>query len=52
MSKYNSESQIKEIQQRIANMVSYILFCYEKGYITERTKKEMLKILDPNKGGE
>lgn len=47
MRKYNTESKINEIEQRLCNVVSYVLFLYEKNIITERTKNEILKLCNP-----
>ena len=45
--KYNAKEQVKEYQEKIVKLVDYIIFCYSKGFITERTKDELLKIINP-----
>lgn len=54
MSKYNYNSNIEDLQQTLCNVISYVIFAFEKGYISERTKDEILKIINPGlmKGGE
>ena len=54
MSEYNPVKEVNELKQIICNLISYILWLYDKKYITERTKNELLKIINPNmmKGGE
>lgn len=55
MRKYNPVSELTIIQQRLCNLIEYILFLYEKKYISERTKNELLKRINPDvdvKGGE
>lgn len=47
MGKYKVLENIEEIQQRLCNVISYVLYLYEKNIITERTKKEILKICNP-----
>lgn len=46
-SKYNAKEQVKEYQEKIIKLVDYILFCYSKHFISERTKDELLKIINP-----
>ena len=38
------EKELKEYQQRICNIVCYVLWLYEKKFISERTKNELLKL--------
>lgn len=45
--KYNAKEQVKEYQEKIVKLVDYIIFCYSKGFISERTKDELLKIINP-----
>lgn len=45
--KYNAKEQVKEYQEKIIKLVDYILFCYSKHFISERTKDELLKIINP-----
>ena len=54
MSEYNPVKRVNELEQILCNLISYILWLYEKKYISERTKNELLKIINPNmmKGGE
>ena len=54
MSEYNPVKRVNELEQIICNLVSYILWLRDKNYITERTKNELLKIINPDmmKGGE
>lgn len=40
-------SEVNDIKQRLCNLVSYILWLYEKKYINERTKDELLKRINP-----
>ncbi len=40
----STERELKELQQKICNIVNYILWLYEKRLISERTKNEILKI--------
>lgn len=48
MSKYNIIDNIEEIQQRLCNVISYVLYLYDKKIITERTRDELLKICNPD----
>ena len=41
---YNPNEKIIELQQKICNIISYVLWLYEKKLISERTKDEILKI--------
>lgn len=41
---YNPDKKIKELQQIICNIVNYVLWLYEKKFISDRTKDEILKI--------
>lgn len=41
---YNPDKKIKELQQTICNIINYVLWLYEKKFISERTKDEILKI--------
>lgn len=54
MSKYNYNDNLEELQQTLCNVISYVIYAAEKGYITQRTKEEILKIINPElmKGGE
>lgn len=38
------EKELKEYQQRICNIICYVLWLYEKKFISERTKNELLKL--------
>lgn len=38
---------MKEIQDMLVKLVEYILYCAEHGYMTNRTKEELLKIINP-----
>ena len=40
---YNPNEKIIELQQKICNIISYVLWLYEKKLISERTKDEILK---------
>lgn len=48
MSKYDPTKEVKELSQKIANIISYLLFCREKGYISDKTLNEVLKICNPD----
>lgn len=48
----SNEKQIKELQQTICNVVNYVLWLYEKEFISERTKDELLKICNTGKAYE
>ena len=37
------KDDMQELQQKICNIVSYVLWLYEKKLISERTKNELLK---------
>ena len=53
MSKYNVVENVKDLQQRICNIVCYVMWLYENKHISERTKNELLKLCNPNvKEGE
>lgn len=43
MSEYNIKREVKELQQKLCNVVSYVLWLYDKKLISERTKNELLK---------
>lgn len=43
MKEYNIKREVKELQQKICNIVSYVLWLYEKKLISERTRDELLK---------
>ena len=43
MNEYNIKKQVKDLQQKIWNIVSYVLWLYDKKLISERTKNELLK---------
>lgn len=45
--KYNYKEQNKEYQEKIIKLVNYILFCYSKGYMSEKTKDGLLRIINP-----
>lgn len=45
--KYNYKEQNKEYQEKIIKLVDYILFCYSKGYMSEKTKDGLLRIINP-----
>lgn len=52
---YNMQGELNELKQRICNLVSYIIWLYDEHYITQRTRDELLKRINPNvfmKGGE
>lgn len=40
---YNVVKKEKELEQRICNIVAYVLWLYEKKLISERTMNELLK---------
>lgn len=44
MSYDSNTKEIMELQQKLCNIISYVLYLYEKKIITERTKDEILKI--------
>lgn len=49
MGKYdNPIKEVKELQQRLANLISYIIFCREKGYISDITYNKLLEIINPD----
>lgn len=48
MSKYNAVSELTKIQQRLCNLISYILWLYDNNYISERTRDELLKRINPD----
>lgn len=48
MGKYNVTDNIEDIQQRLCNVISYVLYLYEKKIITERTRDELLKLCNPD----
>lgn len=48
MTSYNVISENKELKQKICNLISYILWLYDKHLISERTKEELLKRCDLN----
>lgn len=48
MGKYNVIDNLEEIQQRLCNVISYVLFLYDKKIISERTRNELLKICNPD----
>ena len=43
MAEYNIKREVKELQQKICNIVSYVLWLYDKKLISERTRDELLK---------
>jgi hypothetical protein len=43
MKEYNIKNQVKELQQKICNIVSYVLWLHEHKYISDKTKEELLK---------
>lgn len=45
--KYNYKEQNKEYQEKIIKLVDYILFCFSKGYMSEKTKDGLLRIINP-----
>lgn len=54
---YNVVKKVEDYQQIICNIISYVLWLYEKRYIDERTKNELLKRCNPDeyaymKGGD
>lgn len=48
MSKYNEHSEILEIKQRLCELISYIIWLEENKHITQRTKEELLKRINPD----
>lgn len=48
MAKYNIKKEVEELQQKICNIISYVLWLYDKKLISERTKDELLKRCDLN----
>mgnify|MGYP007104088790 CR=1 FL=1 len=46
-SKYNAKERVREYQEKIIKLVDYILFCYSKGYMSEKTKDGLLRIINP-----
>ena len=48
----SNEKEIKELQQTICNVINYVLWLYEKKFISERTKDELLKICNTGKAYE
>ena len=44
MSYDSNTKEIIELQQKLCNIISYVLYLYEKKIISERTKDEILKI--------
>lgn len=47
MGKYNNKLSVADFQQNLVNLIDYVLTIYNKGYITERTKDELLKRINP-----
>ena len=52
MGKYNNKNSILDFQQNLVNLIDYIITIYNKGYITERTKDELLKRINPTLEGD
>lgn len=48
MSKYNILDNLEDIEQRLCNVISYVLYLYDKKIISERTRNEILKICNPD----
>ena len=44
----SNDKEIEYYQQVICNLISYVLYLYEKHIITERTRDEILKICNPS----
>ena len=44
MSYDSNTKEIIELQQKLCNIISYVLYLYEKKIISERTKDEIIKI--------
>ena len=44
--KYNTKEQIKEYQAKEVKLIEYILFCSSKGFMTEKTKEGLLRIIN------
>ena len=40
----SNDREVKELQQRICNIICYVCWLYEKKFISERTKNELLKL--------
>lgn len=48
MTSYNVIKENSELKQKICNIISYVLWLYDKKLISERTKDELLKRCDLN----
>lgn len=44
MSKYNIAAEKQKLEQIICNIISYVLFLYKQGNITEKAKNDILNI--------
>ena len=48
MSKYDIRTEKENIEQRLCNVISYVLMLYRTHKIDEKTKNDLLKICNPN----
>ena len=46
----SNDREVKELQQRICNIVCYVMWLYEKKFVSERTKDELLKLCNSSEG--
>ena len=44
MSKYNIVAEKQKLEQIICNIISYVLFLYKQGNITEKAENDILNI--------
>jgi len=44
MSKYNIAAEKQKLEQIICNIISYVLFLYKQGNISEKAKNDILNI--------
>ena len=53
MSKYNPVQEVNELKQILCNLISYIIWLRDNNYISDKTKDNLLNIINPEmKGGE
>lgn len=48
MSKYNITSEKQILEQKLCNVISYILMLYRNNNISEKAKNDILKICNPD----
>lgn len=48
MSKYDVKTEKQVLEQKICNIISYVIMLYRKGIISEKTKNDILRICNPD----